>query len=419
MKKLSILGCRGIPGNHGGFETFAERLSRYLVGRGWQVTVYCEHYTGKQVSEEYWNGIRLVHIPVAEASAVGTIVFDWKSTLHAAREGNLILTLGYNTAIFCVWYRLKGLTNVINMDGLEWRRQKWSTPEKAWLYLNERFGCWFGNHLVADHPEIENHLATRVSRRKITMIPYGAERVGRANAKLLEQYQLTPGNYSIVIARPEPENNILEIVAAFSSRHRGEKLVVLGNYRPLENDYHKQVLEAASDEVFFPGGIYDQATVGALRYYAALYVHGHSVGGTNPSLVEALGAGASVLAHDNHFNRWVAGPGARYFGNEADCASAFDELLGDREALRKMKQASLQRFTEGFLAEIECGAYEDLLERAGDGGLSGSMPKPLKKQTAYKSVPVGTTRHRFSRNLLSKPNLLSKKAIKVLSALKN
>ena len=139
------------------------------------------------------------------------------------------------------------------MDGLEWRRQKWSTPEKAWLYLNERLGCWFGNHLVADHPEIENHLATRVSRHKITMIPYGAERVGKANASLLKPYGLTPDNYSIIIARPEPENNILEIVSAFSSQRRNSKLVVLGNYRPNQNEYHQKVLAAASDEVVFSG----------------------------------------------------------------------------------------------------------------------------------------------------------------------
>lgn len=398
VKKLSILGCRGIPGNHGGFETFAERLSRYLVSKGWEVTVYCEDYTGKQVSEEYWNGIRLINIPVAQASATATIVFDWKSTLHAAKEGNLILTLGYNTAAFCAWYRIKGLTNVINMDGLEWRRQKWSTPEKAWLYLNERFGCWFGNHLVADHPEIANHLATRVSRRKITMIPYGAERVGRADEKLLQQYNLSPGNYSIIIARPEPENNILEIVSAFSSRKRGSKLVVLGNYRPRTNDYHKQVLAAASDEVFFPGGIYDQATVNALRYYATLYVHGHSVGGTNPSLVEALGAGASVLAHNNHFNQWVAGPGAHYFTSTADCQQAFDSLLGNENELRRMKQASLKRFKEGFLAEIECSTYEDLLERALNGDFSNAKAKQIEKRKVYEKTPVGTTtRNRFTR----------------------
>ncbi|MEO1392760.1 MAG: DUF1972 domain-containing protein [Cyanobacteria bacterium J06634_5] len=391
MNKLSILGCRGIPGSHGGFETFAERLSHYLVKKGWEVTVYCEDYEAKETYEQYWNGIRLIQIPVPTASASATILFDWKSTIHAAKEGNIILTLGYNTAIFCALYRLRGLTNVINMDGLEWRRQKWSTPEKIWLYVNERFGCWLGNHLVADHPEIANHLATRVSRSKITTIPYGAQRVGRANVSLLAPYDLEPGNYSVIIARPEPENNILEIVSAFSRHRRGSKLVVLGNYYPQKNSFHKQVLQAASDEVIFPGGIYDQATVGALRYYASLYVHGHSVGGTNPSLVEAMGAGASVLAHSNHFNRWVAGPGAHYFKDADECAQGFDELLGNRSELRRMKQASLKRFEEGFLAEIECHAYEDLLERALNGEFAKAKARRSQTQKVYPSVTSANT----------------------------
>ena len=395
MKKLSILGCRGIPGSHGGFETFAERLSLYLTDQGWEVTVYCEDYEGKKISEAHWQGIRLIQIPVLKPSAAATILFDWKSTLHAAREGNLILTLGYNTALFCAWYRLKGLVNIINMDGLEWRRQKWNAPQKVWLYLNERLGCWFGNHLVADHPGIENHLATRVSRRKITMIPYGAQYISSADVSLLKSYGITPGQFSIVIARPEPENNILEIVLAFCKKRRGLKLVVLGDYLPEENSYHKKVLAAANDEVIFPGGIYDQATVDALRYYAALYIHGHSVGGTNPSLVEAMGAGAPILAHNNLFNQWVAGAGAHYFINELDCADALDRLLNDAEELQRMKQASIRQFKAGFSAELECRSYRELLEQALEKNfLSSTVKRPLPHpHSDVKSTAVSATTH--------------------------
>ncbi len=375
MKRLSILGCRGIPGNPGGFETFAERLSFYMVNKGWEVTVYCEDYVGKTIVEDYWNGIRLIKIPVSKASASATILFDWKSAIHAAREENLILTLGYNTAIFSTLYRLKGLTNIINMDGLEWRRQKWTTPEKFWLYLNERAGCLLGNHLISDHPEITKHLETRVSRAKITMIPYGAKRVNNANADLLAQYGLKPNDYSIVIARPEPENNILEIVSAFSNKKRDSKLVVLGNYKPNENPYHKQVLEAASDEVLFPGGIYDHDKVEALRYYTTLYIHGHTVGGTNPSLVEALGAGSPVLAHNNRFNQWVAGSGAVYFEDEYECSYALDMLLDNAEELNRLRVNGIKGFEKWFTAEMECSAYEHILEKALQGQLPGRAAK--------------------------------------------
>jgi hypothetical protein len=174
-----------VPAAHGGFETFAEHLALYLVQRGWQVTVYCQQDGAGAVHEDTWEGVRRVHILVTQSGAKGTIVFDWKSTLHAASESGLVLTLGYNTAVFCLAYRLKGITNLINMDGIEWRRQKWSTLERAWLYLNECAGCWLGNHLIADHPEIKAHLATRVAESKITMIPYGADRIDNADSGVL------------------------------------------------------------------------------------------------------------------------------------------------------------------------------------------------------------------------------------------
>jgi hypothetical protein len=153
-KSLRILGTRGIPAQHGGFETFAQQLALYLVNHGWKVTAYCQSTGSGDSYEDSWNGIKLMHIPVKQTGAKSTIIFDWKSTLHASHYNDLILTLGYNTAIFCVLYRLKGIINLINMDGIEWKRDKWSFPERIWLLLNEFAGCWLGNHLIADHPEI-------------------------------------------------------------------------------------------------------------------------------------------------------------------------------------------------------------------------------------------------------------------------
>ena len=190
------------------------------------------------------------------------------------------------------------LDTVINMDGVEWRRQKWGGVAKAWFWINDWAGCWLGNHLVADHPEIKKHLATRVSASKITMIPYGSDRVDAADHSLIAPYGLTPDSYAILIARAEPENSILEVVRAWSRQPRGCKLVVLGRYFP-DHVYQRAVQAAASEEVTFPGAIYEKPVVQALRFHARFYVHGHQVGGTNPSLVEALGAGNAVLAHDN------------------------------------------------------------------------------------------------------------------------
>ena len=173
---------------------------------------------------------------------------------------------------------------------------------------------------------------------------------------------LEPGRYLTVVARPEPENSLLEIVQGFSRQPRGLVLTVLGNYSA-DNAYHRAVKAAASAEVKFVGAIYDKPTVQALRYHCAAYVHRHQVGGTNPSLVEALGAGNAVIAHDNRFNRWVAGPQAGYFDGADGFAATLSAVLADPSRLAAMQQASRQRFEESFTWTHILGQYEQLLSQ--------------------------------------------------------
>lgn len=359
-KKLLILGTRGIPASHGGFETFAQRLALYLVERGWDVTVYCQ--TAKRnVPSTCWKGIRLKYVTTPQNNSFGSILFDLKSTLRAATvEDGIVLTLGYNTAIFSILYRLRGKFNIINMDGLEWQRQKWNFLEKAWLYINERVGARLGNWLIADHPEMKRYLTQGSSADKIIMIPYGADRIDSSDVSLLEPYGLTSKSYALVVARPEPENSIWEIVSAFSAQKRGYQLVILGNYHPEESEYHQEVLQAASEEVLFLGAIYDSKTVHTLRVHTRLYIHGHTVGGTNPSLVEALAAGSPVLAQDNAFNRWVAGEKAHYFSYEASCFQKLSELLDDPEELQNMGKGSKERYEQAFSNNKDLRAYEQV-----------------------------------------------------------
>ncbi len=357
------MGIRGIPAHHGGFETFAEYLSLYLVMRGWEVIVYChEEGTAGPVRYDTWRNVRRVIIPVKQEGAIGTIVFDWLAIKHLlGTKHRLVLTLGYNTAMFSVRYRLKGICSLINMDGIEWQRTKWRLHERAWLWVNEWCGCWLGNHLIADHPEIKKQLATRIKPEKITMIPYGATEVNEADPTKLIELGLEPERFVTVIARPVPENSILEIVKAFSQRQRGLKLVMLGQYQPEKIPYHRSVIASASNEVLFPGAIYERRLVDALRLYGRLYIHGHQVGGTNPSLVEALGAGSAILAHDNRFNRWVAGKGACFFSNKDGCAQQLDRLLRDDDEIKRMRAASHARFRETFTGDIVLKHYEQLL----------------------------------------------------------
>jgi glycosyltransferase involved in cell wall biosynthesis len=362
QKILRILGTRGVPAAHGGFETFAEYLSLYLVAQGWRVVVYCQGEGGGSLFEDSWQGVERVRIPVQQEGPKGTIVFDWLATSHAAKHRDLCLTLGYNTAVFCALLRIQGIPNVINMDGIEWSRLKWGAVAKTWFWMNDWAGCWLGNHLVADHPQIKVHLASRVRADKITTIPYGADAVTTAPVAPVEALGLTPGRFMTVIARPEPENSLLEIVKGFSAKPRGMALVVLGNYSD-GNAYHRAVKEAAGPEVRFVGAIYDKTVVQALRFHSAAYVHGHQVGGTNPSLVEALGAGNAVLAQDNRFNRWVAGDGALYFKDSDGFASCMDEVLSNADRLAELKRAGLARYEQEFTWPNVLAQYEKLLAR--------------------------------------------------------
>ena len=365
LKKIQILGTRGIPAQHGGFETFVEKVALYLKNKEWNVTVYCQEQGSGPIYEDFWKGIHRIHIPVTQKGAKGTVIFDWLSTLHAARKNVPVLTLGYNTAAFCLLYRLKGIKNIINMDGIEWSRAKWSFMERSWLYVNEKMGLWLGNYLIADHPEIKNHLAKFVSPKKITVIPYSADLLKTADLKQLDKFDLKPGRYSIIIARPEPENLILEIVRAYSREIRGMPLVVLGHYDIDSNKYQRSVMAAAGDEVMFVGAIYDKFCVQALRFFSRFYIHGHTVGGTNPSLVEALGAGSPVLAHDNKFNRWVAGEGASYFSTESECAEKIAVLASNDEMIFSMKKACRRQYSQNFTADKIYGAYENLFNEQG------------------------------------------------------
>jgi glycosyltransferase involved in cell wall biosynthesis len=395
---VKILGTRGIPASHGGFETFAEDLAIYLTERGHRVTVYCQTAKPLESHEDMWNGIHRVHI-CSRPGALGTIAFDFAAVLHSLRCPGVNLVLGYNTAVFSVLYILRRRVCLTNMDGIEWKRKKWTYLQRIWLRLNEYAGAKVSTHLIADHPEIAHHLEQHVPSKKITMIPYGADPASDADLdqhsyESLKTLGLVPDRYAIIIARPEPENSLLEIVQAFSAKDRGIKLVVLGKFEPDDNHYHKQVLTAAAPTVLFPGAIYDRKLVKALRLCARVYVHGHCVGGTNPSLVEAMAAGSAIIAHDNIFTRWVTGPGAVYFSDATGLSSIFDSLLSDNERLSSLRQSSRRRYLEGFTQDAILGKYEALIQSFSGERWSGKLSSedPALSCTAGNPVTSRTNR---------------------------
>ncbi|MCJ2134601.1 DUF1972 domain-containing protein [Methylobacterium sp. J-026] len=375
-----ILGTRGIPAAHGGFETFAERLARYLVGRGWRVGVYCQREVDRvhaRVSSRIWDGIELITVEVGLNGPAATLAFDAICAHDAAARGGVCLVLGYNGAVFLPYLRARGGRILTNMDGIEWRRPKWSLPVRAFFYVSEWIAAWSSQRLVADHPAIADHLAGRRPRRAIATIPYGGDPPPTDTGP--PPLGLEAGRYLVSIARIEPDNNILTMVAAFSRRPRGVRLVVLGTMR-VRNPYHRAVEDSASPEVLFPGAIYEPDQVQALRLHALAYLHGHTVGGTNPSLVEALWAGNAVIAHDNPFNRGTAGDGPFYFTDGESCAAAIERVLSDAEAVDRARAAARRR-AERFRWDDVLVAYEDQVRRVGG--------YPPLAQAATPGVEVG------------------------------
>jgi len=360
-KTVRILGTHGVPAAYGGFETAVENISLFLVRHGWRVIVYCQVKGSGAIAEDVWNGIERVLVPVDADGWKGTAKFDLISIRHACRYRDLCLTFGYNTAVLNVLQRMRGIPNVINMDGIEWSRARWGPVKQAILYANERIGCFVGNHLIADHPEIEKHLLTRAPKRKITTLTYGAHPVIDPPCAPVQRLGLDPGEYFTLIARPIQENSILEMIQGFSQTRRGKRLVVLGRLTPESDPYHREVISAASKEVMFMGAIYDKETVQSLRYHSLAYLHGHTVGGTNPSLVEALAASNPVIAHDNHYNRWVAQNAALYFNGADRFADAVRQIMSSPSLREEMKGASRRRFEQEFTWDHVAGQYEQLL----------------------------------------------------------
>lgn len=357
---ILILGSRGIPAAYGGFETFAERLALYLVARGWRVGVYCQNdvdVVTRRFRSERWKGIELIQIEVAGGGPAATLKFDAYTVLDAGKRDAVSLVLGYNSAVLLPYLRLRGRRILTNMDGIEWRRPKWLRAVRAWFWINEWIAAWASQRLIADHPKIADHLATRRPRRSIATIPYGGDPIAHRDPAPLARLGLATDRYLVSIARIEPDNNILAIVEAFSRQRRDCRLVVVGGL-DAENPYHAAIRAAASDEVIFPGAIYDADTVAALRGHARAYLHGHTVGGTNPSLVEALWAGNAVLAHDNPFNRLTAGEAQMYFTDVDSCERGIEAILRDDVLVARARAAALTQASEHFVWDDILRAYE-------------------------------------------------------------
>jgi glycosyltransferase involved in cell wall biosynthesis len=357
--KIAILGTRGIPNQYGGYEQAVTYLSPGLVRRGHAVTVYNSHnhaFTGDE-----WNGVQIVHCydPEYRAGTAGQFIYDLNCLRHARKRGyDVILLMGYtSSSVWGKWYPKKSVT-ISNMDGLEWKRSKYRKPVRAYLRYAEKLAVKYSDYYVADSPAIKTYLDEKYKINS-HYIPYGAFINEQPAESLLTEFSLQRDNYFLVVARLEPENNIETILDGFACSDTGKTLVVIGN---TANKYGKKMLRKFNghSNIRFIGSVFDQTKLDSLRSYCSLYFHGHSVGGTNPSLLEAMACRALIVAHDNPFNNAVLGNDAFYFSNAEDIANIINTNL-QMAAIEGIKKQNLQKIREQYNWESVIDEYEKFI----------------------------------------------------------
>lgn len=358
--KLGIMGTRGIPNNYGGFEQFAEHLSLGLVNRGHEVLVYNSH--NHPYRQSVWNGVQIVHKydPEKQIGTAGQFIYDLNCIIDSRKRGlDALLNLGYTSS--SVWGRLFPNHPVVitNMDGLEWKRSKYSNSVKKFLHYAEKLAIRHSDLLIADSKGIQDYLT---SRYQITshFIPYGAPVFTSPQITTLQAFGVKPGAYNLLIARMEPENNIEMILEGACATTTKLPFLVIGN---CGNEFGKKLVDKFRNEpeIQFLGAIYDTTVIDNLRHFSGLYFHGHSVGGTNPSLLEAMGCGALIAAHDNEFNRSVLDNDAYYFSNAEEVrqlVNAFSELLKEK---RQKTENNLQKIRDIYSWPTIVNSYEKVI----------------------------------------------------------
>ncbi|WP_183575125.1 DUF1972 domain-containing protein [Mucilaginibacter sp. X5P1] len=357
--RIGILGTRGIPNYYGGFEHISEYVSEGLVKRGHSVTVYNSH--NHPYSASTWNGVTIKHCydPEYRIGTAGQFIYDMNCLLDARKQNfDVVLLMGYTSS--SIWGKLypKNSTIITNMDGLEWKRSKYSKPVQQFLKYAEKLAVKYSDYYISDSKVIRSYLAEKYAINS-QYIPYGADVYTEAEREQFTYTEATKEDYFLLMARMEPENNIEAILDGFNSSNSNRKFKVLGD---TANRYGKFITHkfANDSRIEFKGSIFDNNRVRALQNNSYLYFHGHSVGGTNPSLLEAMASEALIAAHDNPFNKSVLSSDAFYFSN-AEGVKNLVENVQRKDIEKTMVRNNLQKIQYQFNWEKVVDEYEDFI----------------------------------------------------------
>ncbi|MFI0425740.1 MAG: DUF1972 domain-containing protein [Flavobacterium sp.] len=312
--RIGILGTRGIPNYYGGFEQFAEFFATYAASKGHEVYVYNSHNHPYQ--QQIFKGVTIVHCydPEFKIGTAGQFIYDFNCIRDARkRDFDIILQLGYTSSSIWFSFHPKDAIVITNMDGLEWKRTKYSKKVQKALQIAERLAVKKSDYLISDSIGIQKYIQEKYQKES-TYIAYGAHNFDNANFDILKEYHVEKENFNMLMARFEPENNLDMVLEGVALADEKTPILVIGNHLTKYGTYLKNKF-SSFEHIRFIGAVYDLEYLNNLRYFSNIYFHGHTVGGTNPSLLEAMASKALIAAHNNDFNKGVLQENAFYFSS--------------------------------------------------------------------------------------------------------
>lgn len=365
--RVAMIGTRGVPATYGGFETAIQEIGRRLADRGHSVVVYTRPQTTGYDGREYL-GMELVPLPSIRSKALETISHTGLATMHAVthKRPDAVILFNAANALYLPALRARRIPVVTHVDGLEWRRTKWGANGRQFYRRSESLAVRFSDALIADAEGISDYFREEFGART-ELIAYGAPILSDIGATRLP-WGLEPGRFHLIVARFEPENHVLEAVTGFANSSAKLPLVVVGS-APFAEQYTKEVMRAAGGDprIIFLGSVWDQEELDELYFHALTYIHGHSVGGTNPSLLRAMGAGTTAIAYDIGFNREVLGQAGRFFAGSEDIPRLVVEAENNVAEARHRGSLLASRASERYNWDDVAQRYEDLCRAVANG----------------------------------------------------
>ena len=360
--KIAIMGIRGIPANYGGFETFSENLATRLVKKGHDVTVYGRSNI-IDYKEKFYKGVEIKILPTISHKYLDTVAHTFICAVHSFfKKYDVVFVCNSANALFTFLPRLWGKPVVLNVDGLEWKRQKWNWLGKAFYKIGEQLATVFPNVIVSDARDVQAYYKQKYGKDSI-FIPYGAPEQREESIEKLKEYNLGPKEYILYVSRMEPENNAHKVVKAFEKVKTDKKLVMVGD-APYSTDYIRNLKATVDDRIIFTGYVFGKG-YRELQSNAYFYIQATEVGGTHPALLESMGYGNCVLANDVPEHREVLGDTGIYFnGNGIDSLVGKMQFLLDHPGkVDHIKQDVVKRVQRKYSWETVTNDYEELFKK--------------------------------------------------------